>query len=194
MSGATTGDPNQSLIDDPNFVSYLDELDRGLRTSNRPKREEELPLPELSRPPAQTGPEDPNVRTTLETLDWALTDGGASHEPAGSSTIVPQLLRHQPPPTAVSSARSRAPAASSAPGPPATTAGERPLRDLFPVDAANAARAIAAPAVQTRARQLRRDLSDAPMPRFSDAPADDSNLSPDPTAGDGEGAAGRAPP
>jgi hypothetical protein len=158
MAGETTGDPNQSLIDDPAFISYLDDLDRGLRTNNRANAEEDLPL---------DGSNDPNFRSSLDALDRGLSDHGANHP-------------------------SRAPAASSAPGPPATTAGGRPLLELFP-EAAKTTRAITPPAAQTRAGQLRRGLSDAPMPKFSDEPVYDSDLSPDPTVADDDWSENRAP-
>jgi len=162
MAGATTGDPNQSLIDDPTFISYLDDLDRGLRTNNRANDEGE---------------------GSLEALDRGLSDNRVSHQPAASPAIVPQP-RHQTPVTATPIAPSRAPAAPSAPGPSATEAGGRPLLDLFPVEAGKATRAIPFPTAQPRAGQLRRDLSDAPMPKFSDEPVYDADLSPDSTVGD----------
>jgi hypothetical protein len=186
MAGETKGGHNQSLIDDPVFISYLDDLDRGLRTNNRANDEEELPL-EAS--------DDPNFHASLDALDRGLSDHGASHEPAGSPAIVPQLLRHQPPPTAIPGAPLRAPAASSAPAPSPseTTAGGRPLLDLFPVESAKAARGVASPAAQTRTGQIRRGLSDAPIPQFSDEQVYDSDLSPDPTVDDDDWSESRAP-
>ena len=178
MAGATTGGPNQSLIDDPTFISYLDDLDRGLRTNNRACAEEELPLDG-----SPASPDDPNFRSSLEVLDRGLSDNGVSRQPAASPAIVPQL-RHQPPQKAAPIAPSRAAAAPSAPGPSATEAGGRPLLDLFPAEPGKATRAIPLPTAQPRAGRSSRDLSDAPMPKFSDEPVYDADLSPDSTVGD----------
>ena len=213
MDGATTGGPNQSLIDDPTFASYLDDLDRGLSSNNRTNDEEELPLnpspaspqlatqspssplPELSSPPSPDLADHPRFRARLDALDRGLADGHASLEPARSRspTIVPPLNRPQPPPSAMPSAAARAPVASSAPLPPATGPGGRPLVGLVPVEPAPATSAVAPTAAQTRARQPRRDITDAPMPRFSDVPDDDSDLSQESTIGDGDLSESRSP-
>jgi hypothetical protein len=212
MDGATAGGPNRSLIDDPTFLSSLDDLDRGLRTvrtSNGADDEGEVPvdcspasppLPSqspyspLSRPPTGALADDPNFRASLEALDWGLDDDGTSDEPAtsGSPIIVPQLVRQQPPPTAMSSASLSAPAAWSAPGPSAAKASGRPLLDLFPVGPANAIRAMTLPAAQTRAGPPRRDVSEAPMRPFTDGSEDDFDDSQDATVRDGERPDGRA--
>jgi hypothetical protein len=213
MDGATTGGANQSLIDDPTFASYLDDLDRGLRTNNRTNDEEELsmdrspaspqratqspssPLPGLSSPPTPDLADDPSFRASLDALDWGLADDDARHEPATSRspTLVPPLLRPQPPPTPMSSAAAHAPVARAALVPPPAASGARPLLDLFPFEPAVPTRAFTAPAAQTRARPLRRDGSEPAVPPFSDVPDDDSDLSEDPTAGNGDWSESRSP-
>ena len=79
MAGATTGGPNKSLIDDPTFITYLDDLDRGLRTNNRASDEEELPLDA-----SPASPDDPNFRSNLEALDRGLSDKGVIYPRAAS--------------------------------------------------------------------------------------------------------------
>jgi hypothetical protein len=155
MAGATTGDPNQSLIDDPTFVSYLDDLDRGLRTNTRANDEGEQPVSgsRASPHPSQSGPS-------------SLTEQALADDPSFLSSL--DALD-------------------------ATASGERPVLDLFPVEPPKATRAVAPPAARTRAVQIRRDLSDAPMRQFSDEPIYDSDLSPDPTVDDDDWSESGAP-
>ena len=88
MDEATTGGPNQSLIDDPTFISYLDDLDRGLRARNDGDADAEEPPVDLApppqpppqspfnpgpghlHPPARALADDPNFRASLDALDW----------------------------------------------------------------------------------------------------------------------------
>src|SRR2546427_3184175 len=213
MNGATTGGPHQSLIDDPTFISYLDDLDRGVRTNNGANDEAELPadrspaspqvappspsspLPGLSSPPTGDLADGADLRASFDALDWGLPHDGARHEPptSGSPTIVPQLLRHPPASTAMSSAPSGAPVAWPALGPSAAAPGARPLLGLFPGKPTGATCAFTPPAAQTRARPLPRDVFEPPMPPFSDVPDDDSDFSADPTVGDDGWSESRAP-
>jgi hypothetical protein len=188
MGGDATNGSNRSLIDDPTFLSYLDDLDRGLRTVRTndgaddegelpvdcspappppPSRTPGSPPPGMSRPPTRAVADDPNLRANLEVIDWGLADDGGPL---------------------------RAPAAWSAPEPSEAAAGGRPLLDLFPVGPANATRAMTLPPAQKPTGPLRRDVSEAAMRPFSDASEDDDDMedSYDPAVRGGERPDGRA--
>ena len=188
MDEATTGGPNRSLIDDLTFISYLDDLDRGLRARNDGDADAEEPPVDLAPPPQPQSPfnpgqghlhpparalaDDPNFRASLDALDWGLSGERASPQPVTPPTLVPRS-RQQAPRSEPSDEALHVPAAWSAPE--ASAAGGRPLLDLFPVEPATVTHTMTPP-VQPRASALRPRAPKAPVHASSDLSVDDLDV------------------
>ena len=188
MDGATTGGPNRPLIDDPTFLSDIEDLDRGLWINNgaddtelpedcspvSPPLPSQSPCSPLPGRPTRGRADDPNFRASLKPLDWSLVDDGVSYAPgrSGSPTIGPQLLGRQRAPAA-SRRRSRSGPRSKSARRRARHPRGRRLLDPSPVEPTGATRATTPPPAQRPAGPLRPDVSEPPIPPFSDASIDD---------------------